>query len=193
MMRASFGGFQPSNSGYGFDPSLASTAAVRPSSSATTSSLLTKRKAPTEDEDDLFSFFGSIVDPEDEDGDWIDSLGLFDSDSDEPSSSLLSLPAKQEQGRDLFQEQSKAQPSQPYASVDFFHALRCMINDGVVHADFVDRMRHPESIQMLKVLKYRNDRRRETQRAAVSQLFIQFERSKSSFIFRQTGLHGIGQ
>jgi integrase len=42
-----------------------------------------------------------------------------------------------------------------------------MINDGVVHEDFVQRLKHPESIQMLKVLKSRNDRRRETMRAAV--------------------------
>ena len=89
---------------------------------------------------------------------------FVDSDEDEPISSLLARQEQDPLKHVLFQEESEVQP---YASVDFFHALRCIINEGVIHEDFIKRLRHPESIQMLKLLKSRNDRRRETMRAAV--------------------------
>jgi integrase len=160
-MRSS-GSYSKPTKGYGFySASHSSTSTELPHSSDTTSSLLTKRKAHTDEEDNVFSSFGSTLDHIEEDDlvDW-----FVDSDEDEPISSLLARQEQDPLKHVLFQEESEVQP---YASVDFFHALRCIINEGVIHEDFIKRLRHPESIQMLKLLKSRNDRRRETMRAAV--------------------------
>ena len=44
----------------------------------------------------------------------------------------------------------------PYAATDFMEALRRFIREGVLPEDFHERLRHPLSIQMLKVMEKRN-------------------------------------
>jgi hypothetical protein len=44
----------------------------------------------------------------------------------------------------------------PYAATDFMAAIRKFINEGVIPEDFLERLRHPLSLQMLKMMEKRN-------------------------------------
>lgn len=145
-------------------PSHSNTCTAQPHSNANPTSLPTKREVYSDEHDHLFNDGEETVIPEEDDR---DLESFFGSDDDEPASSL---PTRQEPApvpapvpAPTLQESEV----RPYASVDFFYALTCIINNGIVHEDFVKRLRHPDSIQMLQLLKHRNDQRRKTMQAAV--------------------------
>jgi integrase len=57
---------------------------------------------------------------------------------------------------------SAAKEVRPFAAIDFMEALRRIIREGVISEDFLERLRHPLSIQMLKMMEKRNQDRLHT-------------------------------